>query len=336
MQNRRSTIKDVAKLSNVSISVVSYVLNNNQKVKIKPETRERILKAAKELNYIPNTNARNMRMGRAPAIGFISLWSIDDTLTILDQTATAANEIGLSTVICSRQDESFDFVSLYHNQIISGLIFVYSYAEEDIPVCNSIIEKIKQSGIPTVMISGVADGPNIDRIIFDYETSCKIAVERLVSLGHKEIAYIDRTLENDLNAFITRKKSYISSMQESGLTPRIIDEEDAPQTLEAIKNGNGPTALITPRPVIGHNILSKAYKLHMHIPEDFSIISCSFSTKNVFSEPKLTSSVTTNGDIGKKAVELLNRRISDNSLPPKTVTISCGFYEGESCGKPNR
>lgn len=336
MQKRRSTIKDVAKLSNVSISVVSYVLNNNQKVKIKPETRERILNAAKELNYIPNTNARNMRMGKAPAIGFISLWSIDDTLTILDQTAAAATEVGLSTVICSRQDESFDFVSLYHNQIISGLIFVYSYADDDIPICNSIIEKIKQCGIPTVMISGVANGPNIDKITFDYEASCKIAVDRLASLGHKEIVYIDRKHEKDLNAFMTRKRSYISSMQKRGLTPKIIEEEDVPQVLEAIKNGPGPTALIAPRPVIGHNILSQAYKLHMHIPEEFSVISCSFSTKNVFSEPKLTSSVTTNGDVGKKAVELLNQRINDDSLPPRTVSIPCGFYEGESYGKPNK
>ena len=70
MTKKRATIKDVAALAETSVSVVSYVLNNKPGISITEKTKERILAAAKTLNYVPNSAARALRRGSQNTIAF--------------------------------------------------------------------------------------------------------------------------------------------------------------------------------------------------------------------------------------------------------------------------
>ena len=69
---KRVSSKDVAKEAGVSQATVSYVMNNCQNVKIKPETKELVLNAAKKLNYHPNHIARGMKLNKSMAIGVVT------------------------------------------------------------------------------------------------------------------------------------------------------------------------------------------------------------------------------------------------------------------------
>ena len=72
MRNRKGkyvTIKDVAGLAGVSVATVSYVLNNKKVDRITDETRQKVLQAAKELNYRPNIAAQNLKSGKSYIIG---------------------------------------------------------------------------------------------------------------------------------------------------------------------------------------------------------------------------------------------------------------------------
>ena len=68
---KKVTMKDIAIRADVSLATVSYVLNNNEKEKINDETKEKIFKIAKELNYVPNLNARSLVNKKSGLIGVI-------------------------------------------------------------------------------------------------------------------------------------------------------------------------------------------------------------------------------------------------------------------------
>src|SRR5690554_7227430 len=72
MRKKRVSSKDVAKEAGVSQATVSYVLNNNKNIKIKPETRQAVLDAVKKLNYHPSLLARAMKLNKSMTVGVIT------------------------------------------------------------------------------------------------------------------------------------------------------------------------------------------------------------------------------------------------------------------------
>jgi LacI family transcriptional regulator len=100
---KTATIKDVAKEAGVSISVVSYVMNNNPNVSISKETREKVLRAAKKLNYTPNSIARSMRTKKSMIIGLATFWDISDSVftDILKGVDSVAGKYGYSVTYCN-------------------------------------------------------------------------------------------------------------------------------------------------------------------------------------------------------------------------------------------
>ncbi|MGI5878457.1 MAG: LacI family DNA-binding transcriptional regulator, partial [Christensenellales bacterium] len=96
MTNRRSTIRDVAKMADVSISVVSYVLNETPGKSISWETAQRVREAAAALRYTPNRIAQSMRLGRSNMIAFVSFWQMTEFVTqqIMSGIYDVAQEAG--------------------------------------------------------------------------------------------------------------------------------------------------------------------------------------------------------------------------------------------------
>ena len=100
---KTTTIKDVAKEAGVSISVVSYVLNNNPNVSISKETREKVLDAAKRLNYTPNRIAQSMRTKKSMIIGLATFWDISDSVftDVLKGVDEVVGQKGYSVTYCN-------------------------------------------------------------------------------------------------------------------------------------------------------------------------------------------------------------------------------------------
>ena len=69
---KRVTLKDIARAADVTTATVSYVINNTPGQSIAAETRERVLRAARELNYVPNSAARALRRRRSGCVGVVA------------------------------------------------------------------------------------------------------------------------------------------------------------------------------------------------------------------------------------------------------------------------
>ena len=102
---KRITSKDVAQRAGVSRTTVSFVLNNVDGVQISPETRQRVLQAAAELNYIPDASAQSLASGRAHALGLVmsrhprQIASDAFLSQMLDNLVREANRYGMRILV---------------------------------------------------------------------------------------------------------------------------------------------------------------------------------------------------------------------------------------------
>jgi LacI family transcriptional regulator len=183
----RVTIKEIARLSGVSPSTVSLVLNN--KPGISKETRYRVLRVSGELNYTPNLVARSLVRRQSDAVGLM----ITNTKNpIFPEIGAGVEEVlnkhGLSLNLIS----TFDDVEIEKKKIedmrgrgIDGLITSCALLR-DAPLKNLVKE-----GFPVISaLRRVYDCPEMDYVIVDNEKAGYLAVEHLVRLGHERIAVI--------------------------------------------------------------------------------------------------------------------------------------------------
>lgn len=330
---KSATIKDVAQLSGFGISVVSYVLNNTPNISVKPETRQRILEAAEQLNYTPNAIARNMRKGVPCTIGILSSWDIADMTEILNDVLSFANDRMYSVVLCPYSKERcFDYIKLYQSKIISGLILIPPSSDSDWFRLGEHIKAITSNAVPAVLISGRKPEYDINRIVFDYKNSAIAAVDYLIGLNHRKIAFIGPEDGNLKAQYIhSRIEAYKEYMKKMGLAYRVIPFSMLDSVFEKTTAQAAPTALIAAKSQTAHIILQKAYDRHLRIPDCFSVISCNYSNKNFYSEPQLTSVAVDTGNPGMLAAQILFSHIENPDLQSEQIILPCEIREGKSC-----
>lgn len=180
----QATIDDVAQRAKVSISTVSRVLNNRDRVH--PETRERILRAMRELRYQPSAMARGLANQRTHTLGFV-IPTISDPffMEIVRGVEDAASSAGYSLLVASQAQttEHSRYSQLLNQRRVDGVILVA------IEVQRYDIEGVLQSGIPVALIQQEI-GPGIPTFVADnYGGACQVT-EHLLHCGHRRIAYI--------------------------------------------------------------------------------------------------------------------------------------------------
>jgi len=191
---KSATIKDVAKKAGVSISVVSYVLNNNPNVSISDETRTRVLDAAKSLNYKPNSIARSMRTNKSMVIGLATFWDVSDSVftDVLKGVDSVAERNGYSVTYCNIRNSfnGLKITELYNQRQIDGVILLLHVDPAKSFSEIQFINNIKQSGIPAVIIDGSTEDPDMSYVYIDYYGTSYTAVNYLYKLGHRKFCYM--------------------------------------------------------------------------------------------------------------------------------------------------
>lgn len=188
------TIKDVAKKAGVSISVVSYVLNNNPNVSISKETRARVLDAAKSLKYTPNSIARSMRTNKSMVIGLATFWDVSDSVftDVLKGVDSIAESNGYSVTYCNIKNNfnGNKIIELYNKRQIDGVILLLHVDSAKNFSEIKFINNIKQNGIPSVVIDGNTKEPDMSYVYIDYYATSYTAVSYLYELGHRKFCYM--------------------------------------------------------------------------------------------------------------------------------------------------
>ncbi len=275
----KPTIKDVARLCNVSVTTVSMILNNKP-VRTTSETRERVLATAKELGYTPNQLAVALLTKKSRTIGlilpnignyFFSELSknVERELDQRKYSLLFGNTMGTS-------EKDLNYLELFINKGVDGIIFVHSSRSNSENYAARFEEIVQNAHIPIVQMDRVIFQGNTCSVSVDQEMGGYLATRHLISLGHKRIGCI--TAEPTLDNVKKRLNGYKAALSEAGIEfdPSIIRSGNfsirtgAEQILPLLESNI--TAVFAFNDLIGVGAYQACRKQGVRVPEDISIV----------------------------------------------------------------
>lgn len=321
------TIKDVAKQAGVSISVVSYVLNDTPGKTISRETRERVFEAAKQLNYVPNKIACGMRRKKAFSLGVVSYWDIEGSvfMAFLSGISSVAGRNNYSVVFCNNsvKQDNFNYINYYLDKTVDGIIFISPH--ESLGSINESlhIAKMKQANVPFVIMNGHTNEKDVSYINIDFEGSTYIATRYLIEKGHKDIVYVSPFSPSYME-IRERYNGYCRAMAEEKLIPKAYDVSEVASNIKDFK------AVVTNKSDTAHTIMVEALKQNLSIPDDFVIIAGNTESYSEYLFPPLSTVMIPAKKMGETAAEKLLDIISGDTKPV-TITHKCSLQIRGSC-----
>jgi LacI family repressor for deo operon, udp, cdd, tsx, nupC, and nupG len=202
-----SSIKAVAEEAGVSVATVSRTLQTPNLVI--PSTRQRVLEAVERLNYTPNAAARNLRTSRAGLIlALVPDISNPFFSGVIRGIEQAAHERGYSVLLGDTQyDRSRErrYAELVSARQADGVITLLPHMPE-----------VRMDGrVPLVNACEYIDDPAVTSVFIDNVGAAKQAVDYLVTIGHRDIAFVGGRAGSPIR--IDRQRGYVQALREAGL-----------------------------------------------------------------------------------------------------------------------
>ena len=336
---KKTTLKDIAKQFNVSISTVSKALSDSEE--ISEATRKKIKEYAKKVNYRPNLNALSLKNKRTKAIGILVPDMLNYFLAqVLKGIEKTAIENAYKVVICITNDshnKEKEIIEMLSNGSVDG--FIISIAEEtelnkDFSHFNSALA----FNLPIVMLDRVANGVNCDKVITNNREAGKLAVERLAHSGCKNIAFASAI--SHLKVSQDLLKGYydgINNLNRTINSNQIVNIQENHYSgyenmLLPLFNDNTIDGIVATNEGVALAAMKIAHKKGKTIPDDFSAIGFTNGILARHSNPKLTT-VSQHGEImGTAATKMLIERLEnpDEEKELKTKVIKTDIVERNS------
>jgi Transcriptional regulators len=331
------TIRDVAKLANVSIGSVSRVVNDASDVK--PHIRKAVEEAILALGYVPNAAAKSMRMGRTRTVGCILREiNIAQLGGFVSTAQNVLNEAGYSLLIANsegRRAREIELLRSFSSGQVDGVL-MGPYT----PIEGEFEEILRDLPVPLVMID--RDLPQwSDAVYADHEGGARQATGYLLDMGHRRIALL--TGSPDLHPAAARLRGFEMAHRQRGLKPQadlvmtssFLRDYGYRATSTLLGREDRPSAIIAG----GIDMLSgvlRAIRTHgLRIPEDISVIASGGSDLADLHQPPIAVVTWDQNDVGATAASLLLDRITTGkSDQPRRVIIPCTFNPQASCMPP--
>lgn len=333
-RGRPVTIKDVARLANVSPKTVSNVVNNRPVVK--PATRERVLQAIRELNYYPSAVARGMVTRSRRLIGLV-LADITNPAypEMVEGVASLARQAGFMVMLCNTgrdPDEEDRYVHLLIEQRVDGVIIASSRMD------SRAAETLSSAGIKVVLFNRHPERYSVSFVGVDNEHGGYLATRHLLELGHRRVAFIRGT--RGASTSIEREQGYRRALAEFGIepNPELIGWGDyhpdvARTTADLLlRMKNRPTAVFAANDVMALSVIDAATALGLRVPEDVAVVG--FDDIAIASH-RLVGLSTIHGDLGqlsREAMTLLLETIGGNLTEPVRKILPVYLVVRRTCG----
>ncbi len=317
---RRATRADVARLAQVSETVVSYVLNENRYVR--QDKRERVLKAVEELNYQPNPVARTLKGKRSDHIAFIADQIDNEHFgKIIEEMDRQAYDSGLIISLCATRNDD-RFVAQMLGRRFDGIVI------SSISLSEQHIAQFVQAGLPVVVLMNRdydALPSQAGRIYTGLYEGARACVRHLhQECGRSRILYIDRFSAHGNYSSMQdlRYRGFVHQMRESGLPlseSNIItgcrSEEEVVETIvQRIQSGFCADALFGRNDRLAALGALALRELKKEIPKDVSLIGFDNSTLSRYVTPPLTTMEIDRPLIAQAAIQMLQELIEGRKV----------------------
>ena len=332
-------LKDVARLSGVSIATASRVLTSPHLVH--QATRERVQQAIETLQYRPSRVARRLRRDAARA-NLLGLVVPDIQNPFFADLARGVENVAQERgymVFVGNSDEDADkernYLDLMRAESVDGIILPPTAEVEP------ALEALARGGIPVVCVDRRLPGAALDTVVADNVRGAREAAEHLLRLGHRRIGFIEG--RPHLSTSRERLEGYRHALKDAGaaLDPALVRAGDSRQAsgyrlarelLEGPAPRARPTALLVGNNLMTLGALAAIRELGLRIPDDVAIIGYDDLPWAPAFDPPLTVVRQPAYELGRRATELLLSRVEEPEREPRLVVLEPELVVRRSCG----
>lgn len=307
---RAARLSEVAQLAGVSPGLVSRILNQDPALKVREETRNRVLDAVEMLQYTPHASARALRNARTGLLGFALHHMNDPIYAQLVETAqVAAAERGYSVVLLNADEllEGGDaFRALVSGHRVDGLLIQSGFADGS----GRLLEIAR--AVPSIVFNA-DEMPGLRTVRLDDASAASLATRHLMELGHELIVFVGA--EGSTSG--RRYRGYAEAMRESGVpaAPMIAGGWEAGSARSAIESyfagGGVATGLIVATSTSALGVHAGVIASGRSIPQDVSVVGIHDTWFAEHLNPPLTVVELPLPAIGRLAVEQLIAQITE-------------------------
>ncbi|WP_368505295.1 LacI family DNA-binding transcriptional regulator [Alkalihalophilus sp. As8PL] len=319
-----ANISDVAKLSGLSKTTVSRVINNHPYVSDKK--RELVQKAMQELGYTPNPSARRLRGQLTTTIGVIVPRIINPFFSYLvNAIEQAAYKKGYQVLICQSyedKEKELAFLNLLKTKQVDGIIM--TSIENDWKV----IKAYRDYGA-ILLCNDYVDQEIVPMIRLDQTKGAYLGIKHLIDRGHKKIAYCTGGLFDEEGKGKDRNQGFQQALSEAGMkiNPKWIfinkhTIEDGKQVMrQIVEMKERPTAIFTGSDEIASGMLIEAKEHRLKIPDDLAIIGFDDQPIAEIVDPKLTTIRQPVDQMGEKSIEVMLEMLDNPGMEIKNYEL---------------
>ena len=300
-------INAVAELARVSTATVSRTINGTAKVS--PKTEERVRKAIEELNFYPNTNARALGSGRSSMYGLIIS---DITNPFFPELVKAFEDIA----VLHGQDVLVANTNYDPHRMQHCLTRMLQRKVDGVAVMTSemdpkMVQVFARRNIPLVFLDAGIPGPGVSNVRINYAAGVDWAMDHLVRLGHKRIAFISGPMA--LKSAWIRYRAFTEDTAREHLTQYagLIQEGNHKvdgghaAMLRILGSRAKATAVVTSNDLTAIGAMGAIAERGLRVPQDISVIGFDDIQLSAFTSPPLTTISLPRAEIAKAAFQAL-------------------------------
>ena len=310
--SKSATLRDVAGRAGVSVATASRVLSGSAAVR--PETRDRVERAMRDLLYVPP--GRDAPSG---AIGLLLPEFVNPVFAALAQAMeTRATAAGFATILCNTAGSAMrevDYVHMLLERRVEGMVFICAEIT-DVRGGHEHYTQLLEQGARLVFVNGGSESLPVTSVGVDERASGRIATEHLLDLGHRRIGFV----AGDEFALATREKARgrEDALTGAGLDPDMYVAYDsftvdggrrALRRLVERSNGDRPTAAICSNDLMAIGAMQGATELGLRVPDDLSIVGFDGIDAAAWTQPALTTVEQPIDEIAGTAIEALQNLV---------------------------
>jgi LacI family transcriptional regulator len=333
----RPTIKDVAKAANVSIATVSLVLHNNER--ISAETKRRVLKSIKQLNYHPSRSARGLVSRKTGNLGFVV------TEEHFLRTEPFYTRVFLGSEFEARENDNYVLLATVSSSFKKGdplPRFILERNADGILIAGKVpeafIESIIKYKMPILFIDYLPPNGDFPSVLIDNVRGGMLATEYLINSGHQNIAFIGGEVSHP--SIMERLQGYKLALEKANLNngngivvtnEENLSRQNGYRSTEKLLNQNKDvTAIFASNNATAVGVMQYLKDHNFNIPNDISLIGFDDVETDMMIEPPLTTIKVPVVKMGTEAVQLLLNIIKTESTTTKKIIVPIELVVRES------
>ncbi len=328
MPRKRITSFDVAKKSGVSRTTVSFVLNNVPGISISDATRQRVLQAAKELNYHPDSSGRKLASGKSYTLGLVLRQSSEQVFAdallpqVLLGIEQAASAQGYQVLLKALEPQDGNgYMRLVNENHVDGIILSGPRQDE------TEIIRLHREGLP-IMLMGQLPESSLPFVDIDAVDGSTRAVRHLLEAGHRRIGLITNAALEYTSAQ-QRRIGYLQALQEAGIEEDEVLMQEGTYTpasgfkaMQALLQVSPPpTAVFVASDVVCLGAILAIKHANLSIPRDIAVVGFDDIPMADFYDPPLTTIRIPSYGLGWAAGERLVRLVQGEVLDQEGVLL---------------